>query len=160
MCGIIGFLGGDFTNDQLSNAILEEMSGQLVKRGPDSAGIWLDSSSKIALGHRRLAVVDLSPAGYQPMTSGSNRYVMTYNGEIYNSNEIRNELIKSQVTLNWQGHSDTETLLAGFDGRCGLSCRAVASRTVRGQRSPASASAPRGCSTPLSLFCAEFGQER
>lgn len=115
MCGIIGFLGGDFTNDQLSNAILEEMSGQLVKRGPDSAGIWLDSSSKIALGHRRLAVVDLSPAGYQPMTSGSNRYVMTYNGEIYNSNEIRNELIKSQVTLNWQGHSDTETLLAGFD---------------------------------------------
>ena len=115
MCGIIGFLGGDFTNDQLSNAILEEMSDQIVKRGPDSAGIWLDSLSKIALGHRRLAVVDLSPAGYQPMTSGSNRYVMTYNGEIYNSNEIRNELIKSQVTLNWQGHSDTETLLAGFD---------------------------------------------
>ena len=115
MCGIIGFLGGDFTNDQLSNAILEEMSDQIVKRGPDSAGIWLDSSSKIALGHRRLAIVDLSPAGYQPMTSGSNRYVMTYNGEIYNSNEIRNELIKSRVTLNWRGHSDTETLLAGFD---------------------------------------------
>ena len=115
MCGITGFLGGDFTNDQLSNAILEEMSGQLVKRGPDSAGIWLDSSSKIALGHRRLAVVDLSPAGYQPMTSGSKRYVMTYNGEIYNSNEIRNELIKSRVTVNWRGHSDTETLLAGFD---------------------------------------------
>ena len=115
MCGIIGFLGGDFTNDQLSNVILEEMSDQLVNRGPDSAGIWLDSSSKIALGHRRLAVVDLSPAGYQPMTSGSNRYVMTYNGEIYNSNEIRNELIKSRVTVNWRGHSDTETLLAGFD---------------------------------------------
>lgn len=115
MCGIIGFLGGDFTNDQLNNAILEEMSDQIVKRGPDSAGIWLDSSSKIALGHRRLAIVDLSPAGYQPMTSGSNRYVMTYNGEIYNSNEIRNELIKSRVTLNWRGHSDTETLLAGFD---------------------------------------------
>lgn len=115
MCGIIGFLGGDFTNDQLSNAILEEMSGQLVNRGPDSAGIWLDSLSKIALGHRRLAVVDLSPTGYQPMTSGSNRYVMTYNGEIYNSNEIRNELIKSRVTINWRGHSDTETLLAGFD---------------------------------------------
>ena len=115
MCGIIGFLGGDFTNDQLSKVILEEMSDQLVNRGPDSAGIWLDSSSKIALGHRRLAVVDLSPAGYQPMTSGSNRYVMTYNGEIYNSNEIRNELIKSRVTVNWRGHSDTETLLAGFD---------------------------------------------
>ena len=115
MCGIIGFLGGDFTNDQLSNAILEEMSDQIVKRGPDSAGIWLDSSSKIALGHRRLAIVDLSPAGYQPMTSGSNRYVMTYNGEIYNSDEIRNELIKSRVTVNWRGHSDTEVLLAGFD---------------------------------------------
>ena len=115
MCGIIGFLGGDFTNDQLSNAILEEMSDQIVKRGPDSAGIWLDSSTKIALGHRRLAIVDLSPAGYQPMTSGSNRYVMTYNGEIYNSDEIRNELIKSRVTVNWRGHSDTEILLAGFD---------------------------------------------
>ena len=115
MCGIIGFLGGDFTNDQLSSAILEEMSDQIVKRGPDSAGIWLDSSTKIALGHRRLAIVDLSPAGYQPMTSGSNRYVMTYNGEIYNSDEIRNELIKSRVTVNWRGHSDTETLLAGFD---------------------------------------------
>ena len=115
MCGIIGFLGGNFTNDQLSNAILEEMSDQIVKRGPDSAGIWLDSSTKIALGHRRLAIVDLSPAGYQPMTSGSNRYVMTYNGEIYNSDEIRNELIKSRVTVNWRGHSDTEVLLAGFD---------------------------------------------
>ena len=115
MCGIIGFLGGDFTNDQLSSAILEEMSDQIVKRGPDSAGIWLDSSTKIALGHRRLAIVDLSPAGYQPMTSGSNRYVMTYNGEIYNSDEIRNELIKSRVTVNWRGHSDTEILLAGFD---------------------------------------------
>ena len=115
MCGIIGFLGGDFTNDQLSNAILEEMSDQIVNRGPDSAGIWLDSSTKIALGHRRLAIVDLSSAGYQPMTSGSNRYVMTYNGEIYNSDEIRNELIKSRVTVNWRGHSDTEILLAGFD---------------------------------------------
>ena len=115
MCGIIGFLGGDFTNDQLSSAILEEMSDQIVNRGPDSAGIWLDSSTKIALGHRRLAIVDLSPAGYQPMTSGSNRYVMTYNGEIYNSDEIRNELIKSRVTVNWRGHSDTEVLLAGFD---------------------------------------------
>ena len=115
MCGIIGFLGGNFTNDQLSNAILEEMSDQIVKRGPDSAGIWLDSSSKIALGHRRLAIVDLSPAGYQPMTSGSNRYVMTYNGEIYNTDEIRNKLIKSRVTVNWRGHSDTEVLLAGFD---------------------------------------------
>ena len=115
MCGIIGFLGGDFTNDQLSSAILEEMSDQIVKRGPDSAGIWLDSSTKIALGHRRLAIVDLSSAGYQPMTSGSNRYVMTYNGEIYNTDEIRNKLIKSRVTVNWRGHSDTEVLLAGFD---------------------------------------------
>ena len=115
MCGIIGFLGGDFINDQLSNTILEEMSDQIVKRGPDSAGIWLDSSSKIALGHRRLAVVDLSSAGHQPMKSDSERYVMTYNGEIYNSDEIRYELSESGVALNWCGHSDTETLLAGFD---------------------------------------------
>jgi asparagine synthase (glutamine-hydrolysing) len=115
MCGLVGFLGGDFSNSQLNRAILEKMSDQIINRGPDSAGIWLDAPSKVGLAHRRLAIVDLSPAGHQPMTSSSNRYVMTYNGEIYNSSEIRGELIKSGVVQNWRGHSDTETLLAGFD---------------------------------------------
>jgi len=115
MCGLTGFLGGDFSNDHLVNSILEEMSAQLESRGPDSAGLWSDASSQIAFAHRRLAIMDLSPSGKQPMFSGSNRFVMTYNGEIYNSAEVRNELIKSQVAPIWRGHSDTETLLAGFD---------------------------------------------
>jgi asparagine synthase (glutamine-hydrolysing) len=115
MCGLIGFLGGDFSNSQLNKDLLEEMSDQIINRGPDSAGIWIDAPSKVGLAHRRLAIVDLSPAGHQPMTSSSNRYVMTYNGEIYNSSGIRDELIKSGVVQNWRGHSDTETLLAGFD---------------------------------------------
>ena len=115
MCGIVGFLGGDFTNDQSTIALLKGMSDQLEKRGPDSAGIWVDSSSEVALGHRRLAVVDLSDAGHQPMSSCSDRYIMTYNGEIYNSAEIRNDLTEARLQPKWRGHSDTETLLAGFD---------------------------------------------
>ena len=93
MCGLVGFLGGDFSNTHLNKDILEKMSDQIINRGPDSAGIWLEGPSKVGLAHRRLAIVDLSPAGHQPMTSSSNRYVMAYNGEIYNSSEIRSELI-------------------------------------------------------------------
>ncbi len=115
MCGIVGFLGGDFSSVRLNKSILEEMSSQIISRGPDSAGIWVEACSEIALAHRRLAIVDLSPAGHQPMISGSDRYVMTYNGEIYNSDELRDDLTKSQAALKWRGHSDTETLLAGFD---------------------------------------------
>ena len=115
MCGIVGFLGGNFTNEQFSNSIVEDMSDQIKSRGPDSSGIWLNSQQKIALGHRRLAIVDLSQAGHQPMTSASNRYVITYNGEIYNSIQIRDELIKNHSAPEWRGHSDTEILLAGFD---------------------------------------------
>ena len=115
MCGIVGFLGGDFSNVGDNNSLLEEMSVQIKSRGPDSAGLWLDAASKIAFAHRRLAIVDLSSAGHQPMSSGSDRYIMTYNGEIYNSHDIRTELIKSRVVQNWRGHSDTEVLLAGFD---------------------------------------------
>ena len=115
MCGLVGFLGGDFSNSQLNKDILEKMSHQIINRGPDSAGIWIDAPSKVGLAHRRLSIIDLSPAGHQPMTSGSNRYVMTYNGEIYNSKEVKDELIRLKAEPNWRGHSDTEILLAGFD---------------------------------------------
>ena len=70
---------------------------------------------KVGLAHRRLAIVDLSDAGHQPMSSHSDRYIITYNGEIYNSAEIRNELTKARLQPKWRGHSDTETILAGFD---------------------------------------------
>jgi asparagine synthase (glutamine-hydrolysing) len=115
MCGITGFLGGDYTNITLNESTLLDMADRLLTRGPDSSGIWLDSSAKIGLAHRRLAIVDLSVAGHQPMSSGSNRYVITYNGEIYNSSEIRHDLTGARLQPKWRGHSDTETLLAAFD---------------------------------------------
>jgi len=115
MCGIVGYLGGEFKNEKISTDILKVMSDQILMRGPDSSGHWIDFYKKIALGHRRLAVVELSQAGHQPMSSYSERYVMTYNGEIYNNTEIRRELSKTGIKIKWQGLSDTETILAGFD---------------------------------------------
>ncbi len=115
MCGITGFLGGDFTTSTLNESTLVDMADQLVTRGPDSSGIWLDASAKIGLAHRRLAIVELSTAGHQPMSSHSTKYTITYNGEIYNSAEIRNELTKAGLQPKWRGQSDTETLLAAFD---------------------------------------------
>jgi len=115
MCGITGFLGGDFTTSTLNESTLMDMADQLVTRGPDSSGIWLDASAKIGLAHRRLAIVELSTAGHQPMSSHSTKYTITYNGEIYNSAEIRNELTKAGLQPKWRGQSDTETLLAAFD---------------------------------------------
>src|SRR5687768_6013993 len=111
MCGIAGFIGGRFDNGgQGARAVLARMTGAIAYRGPDSAGAWLDSDHKVALGHRRLAILDLSPAGEQPMTSPSGRFVTVYNGEIYNHLELRERL-----SGPWRGHSDTETLLAAID---------------------------------------------
>ena len=115
MCGIVGFLGGELSTDKIRQETLKKMSDQVLSRGPDSSGSWTDPLGEIGLAHRRLAIVDLSSAGHQPMISGSNRYVITYNGEIYNSLDIKEELIKNDCAPAWRGHSDTEILLAGFD---------------------------------------------
>jgi asparagine synthase (glutamine-hydrolysing) len=109
MCGIAGFIGGRF-DSQKAAASLARMTGAIAYRGPDSAGAWLDSEHKVALGHRRLAILDLSPAGEQPMVSPSGRFVTVYNGEIYNHLDLRERLPGP-----WRGHSDTETLLAAID---------------------------------------------
>lgn len=90
--------------------LLRGMTNQIFNRGPDSAGFWHDSDSGIALGHRRLSVVDLSPAGAQPMHSACERFVLVFNGEIYNHLQLRESLGNS----SWRGHSDTETLLEAF----------------------------------------------
>lgn len=90
------------------------MARRIAHRGPDDAGAWVDAQAGIALAHRRLAIVDLSAAGHQPMVSASSRYMLVYNGEIYNHAELRSALDTGAV-VNWRGHSDTETLLAGFD---------------------------------------------
>ncbi|MBB5204475.1 asparagine synthase (glutamine-hydrolyzing) [Inhella inkyongensis] len=89
-------------------AKLQRMSDALVHRGPDSAGAWFEQG--VALGHRRLAIVDLSPAGHQPMASACGRYVLAFNGEIYNHLALRQEL----EPQSWRGHSDTETILAAL----------------------------------------------
>lgn len=91
------------------------MTDAIANRGPDSDGRWLDADAAIGLGHRRLAIVELSDAGAQPMASASGRYVLAYNGEIYNHMDVRAELGQQGRAPTWRGHSDTETLLAGFD---------------------------------------------
>ena len=109
MCGITGFL--HHTPD--SGSIINRMTEALQHRGPDAGGAWLDKDAGIALGHRRLSIVDLSPAGSQPMTSGSGRYVLSFNGEIYNFTELQPELVQSGYSF--RGHSDTEVLLAAIE---------------------------------------------
>ena len=109
MCGFAGYIGGIFEAGQTgAERQLELMARTIISRGPDSFGHWIDENNAVALTHRRLAVLDLSAAGHQPFVSRSGRYVIVYNGEIYNHLELREEL-KSNL---WVGHSDTETLLA------------------------------------------------
>ena len=115
MCGIAGFFSPAGLAASSAARIASRMADALVHRGPDDAGCWADPDAGIALGHRRLAVLDLSPAGRQPMMSHSSRYVLSFNGEIYNHLEIRSELATPHEKELWCGHSDTETLLAGFD---------------------------------------------
>jgi asparagine synthase (glutamine-hydrolysing) len=90
------------------------MADAVAHRGPDDVGVWLDEGAGIALGHRRLAILDLSPAGHQPMTSDSGRYVIAFNGEIYNFREIQTELGERNSGRHWRGGSDTEVLLAAI----------------------------------------------
>jgi asparagine synthase (glutamine-hydrolysing) len=91
------------------------MADTLIHRGPDDAGVWVDADAGIALAHRRLSILDLSPAGHQPMVSAAHRYVIIYNGEIYNHLELRHRLESEGRAPAWRGHSDTETLLAAFE---------------------------------------------
>lgn len=164
MCGLVGFLGG-VAGASGDDAVLRSMADQLILRGPDDEGYWSDTGQRIGLGHRRLAIVDLSPAGHQPMASASGRYVIAFNGEIYNHLDLRRELEKTGLPrrdaprndetaridtsaspsrnddlsglprftrndkadvssrgqngrgdpVEWRGHSDTETLLAGIE---------------------------------------------
>ena len=115
MCGFTGFLGKLLSDASNVTALLAAMGERIHTRGPDSADTWHDASAGIGLSHRRLAIVDLSPAGSQPMQSASGRYVIAFNGEIYNHLGIRTELEGLGQAPTWRGHSDTETLLAGIE---------------------------------------------
>ena len=109
MCGITGFWGG-----RCEESIVELMCSQLSTRGPDSSGTWVNVPNNLALAHTRLSIVELSPAGAQPMSSPCGRYVLVFNGEIYNHVDVRAQLEAECTTFSWRGNSDTETLLAGL----------------------------------------------
>src|SRR5688500_16158265 len=107
MCGIVGVLG----SLPEPRARIERACSALHHRGPDDTGVWIDQTAGMALGHARLSILDLSASGHQPMISVDERYVIVFNGEIYNHLELRARVEQAQV-MGWRGHSDTETLLA------------------------------------------------
>jgi asparagine synthase (glutamine-hydrolysing) len=116
MCGITGFvdLSASTPREQLLESV-RHMSACIVHRGPDDSGEWADERSGVALGFRRLSILDLSPAGHQPMISASGRYVIIFNGEVYNFEQIRSELVSANAAPDFRGHSDTEVLLAAIE---------------------------------------------
>ena len=132
MCGFTGFLERSENSSEQLTEIVTRMASTLVHRGPDDGGIWTDPSAGVALGHRRLSILDLSPAGHQPMVSRNGRYVIAFNGEIYNHQALRIKLgteprypdhplfdrpaeRTDSSPHDWRGHSDTETLLAAIE---------------------------------------------
>jgi asparagine synthase (glutamine-hydrolysing) len=115
MCGLTGFVASSAsTADELSGT-LRPMCEAIAHRGPDDSGEWIDPELGVALGFRRLAIIDVSPAGHQPMVSASGRYVVTFNGEIYNFEALRTELHEAGLAPVFRGHSDTEVMLAAFE---------------------------------------------
>lgn len=123
MCGITGFFDSSCStgNNELGS-IVTNMTSSLIHRGPDDAGVWVDAEVGLALGHRRLSIVDISSEGHQPMHSASDRYIIVLNGEIYNHAELRKEIeadsplfTHNSLPINWRGHSDTEVILAAIE---------------------------------------------
>lgn len=115
MCGIAGLLEKNTPLDLSAvRESVRRMTSAIIHRGPDDGDVWVDQDAGIALGHRRLSIVDLSPAGHQPMPSACGRYVIAFNGEVYNYKEIRKELDELNAAPAWRGHSDTEVMLAAI----------------------------------------------
>jgi asparagine synthase (glutamine-hydrolysing) len=113
VCGICGFLlAKQEAPGKGLGPVVEAMAGTLSHRGPDDAGSWVDPDADLAFGHRRLSIIDLSDAGHQPMVSACGRFVITYNGEIYNFRDLRQAL--EQRGHGFRGHSDTEVLLGAI----------------------------------------------
>jgi len=115
MCGFTGFISPDLSlNVNEAETTIRRMSDSIAHRGPDGEGAWLDWQYGLAFGHRRLSILDLSPAGAQPMASHNDRFVIVFNGEIYNHLELRKD-INAMSSPAWRGTSDTETLLAAIE---------------------------------------------
>jgi len=113
MCGITGFLTSSADSEFEMKVVVARMADQLVHRGPDDSGVWVDRQAGVAFGHRRLSILDLSPDGHQPMHSESGRYVIVFNGEVYNFAELRSTL--ESMGHRFRGHSDTEVMLAAIE---------------------------------------------
>lgn len=114
MCGFAGIFSCSPPHAVDLELAVGRMANAIRHRGPDDAGTWCDETSGLALAHRRLSIVDLSPAGHQPMCSPCGRFVLAFNGEIYNHRQLREALDKEGVGGAWRGHADTETLLRAF----------------------------------------------
>jgi len=116
MCGIVGLFNmAAVCGTNSAAATVKAMADTIVSRGPDGQGVWENDQALLALGHRRLSILDLSDAGHQPMMSPCGRFVLAFNGEIYNHRFLRADIdAKVQVPVAWRGHSDTETLLISF----------------------------------------------
>lgn len=116
MCGIAGFWrSGPISGDD-SHAVARRMATALAHRGPDAEGTWVDEDAGIALAHRRLSIIDLSPLGGQPMVSARGRFVIVFNGEVYNHGAMRRELeARANAGVTFRGHSDTEVMLAAIE---------------------------------------------
>src|SRR5207247_391789 len=118
MCGIAGYLRPGGVDPRHATSIIAAMTDVIRHRGPDDSGTWVDGDAGVVLGHRRLSILDLSPTGHQPMSSASGRYVIVFNGEIYNFRELRGEL--AQLGHHFRGGYDTEVMLAAFIDRDAL----------------------------------------
>src|SRR5258708_4787811 len=112
MWGLTGFVSPG--SDDLLPTV-RRMCDALVHRGPDDSGEWIDGEHGVAIGFRRLAIIDVSPAGHQPVGSASGRFIATLNGGIYNFEGLRRELREAGVAPSFRGHSDTEVMLAAFE---------------------------------------------
>ena len=116
MCGFAGFVDSTRTTDRDElRHTATRMADTLHHRGPDDGGVWVDEAAGVGLGFRRLSIVDLSPEGHQPMRSATGRYVVLFNGEIYNHVALRHELAQCGSPPIYRGHSDTEVLLAAVE---------------------------------------------
>lgn len=114
MCGIAGFIDPTLAGDK-GRETLRCMADAVVHRGPDQFGTWMEDATGVGMAHRRLSILDLTDAGRQPMISAGGRFVMVFNGEIYNHRDLRSELLRADPSLDFRGRSDTEELLAAIE---------------------------------------------
>lgn len=112
MCGIVGVFG--IKNYEVNSKLLTEMRDEMVHRGPDGAGIWISDNKQVGFGHRRLSILDLTESAAQPMSNEDGKVIITYNGEVYNFQEIKKEL--QEYNYKWKtDHSDTEVILHAYE---------------------------------------------